>query len=707
MRTRRNATPLARWLVAAAGVLSMAAPALSHADDATPSPSPSANVPLDPVRVIFDEITPKAPSSKDKLRIAGRITAVGHVVDEVSIRVRIGPVLSRFDLHLQEVTPASPSGFAGTPVAGPGHLESGETGQFRIQVPLRLAPYLSRDGVHALEVEAQARLDGAADPVVVGRGDSFLPVFSDTALTPTRIAWAVTVAASTPQAQPDSALTDSHLVGLVGPNGRLTRLLTAAVDAKSSVQGAAAPPVTFVVDADLLRALHRAAIGSYKAHGSTRALPRSESAAQFLSTLAHNVTRDQLVSLATADADIVSLAEAGLGGEALTAIQDGRAGVADILGTRPRVDVVMPPSGQLPSSILDLMRSHGITTVLLDEPTFPPEPNLSYTPTALAQIQTTPGQLHAAVADQALSDLVAKGESSAPTPRMAEQLFLAETAMITSQRPAVPQSLLVKTPRTWEPGNRYGRAVIADSTTMPWLTGASVDDLLAGRDDTSVRTAAGAAPTTELLPKDVLVSDAQARATLHDFSSVFAALARKETITTPASQALFAAESAMWRSDVSTAIVRNQEATAEVDRLKGSVRAAAPRVVTLTNASSPIPVTVINELDLPVSVMLRIEATNRTRLRSNYSQPVKLAAHAKLRVDVPVHVETSGTFPVTVSAETPTGQPLGVPVRFVVRSAAYGALALWITGGALAVLLIAVATRAVRRLTSRGRAAAS
>ena len=91
----------------------------------------------------------------------------------------------------------------------------------------------------------------------------------------------------------------------------------------------------------------------------------------------------------------------------------------------------------------------------------------------------------------------------------------------------------------------------------------------------------------------------------------------KQTVTTPGERALYAAESADWRNDVSTAITRSQLASKGLTRLRESIRAAVPRVITLTSATSPIPVTLINELDLPVSVLLRIQATTRTRLRSD------------------------------------------------------------------------------------------
>jgi hypothetical protein len=81
-----------------------------------------------------------------------------------------------------------------------------------------------------------------------------------------------------------------------------------------------------------------------------------------------------------------------------------------------------------------------------------------------------------------------------------------------------------------------------------------------------------------------------------------------------------------------------------------------------------------------------------------------IAAHRQVPVDIRATALTSGVFPLTVTLYTPTGQRYGTSVRLYVRSTAYGATALLITGGATAVLLLTVVGRLVRRARAARRA---
>lgn len=684
--------------MAAAACLSGTAFAASPAPTAPASVTPT---PASPVTVLFDVITPKAPTRTDVLHLSGRLVAGATAVDSLNLRVLIGLPLARFDLHQLEQTPESPPGIIGTVHDGPSHINAGATAKFTLDVPLESAPYLSQDGVHALELEVQGTEEGAAPsdtPIVLGKGDTFLPVFSTTLSDPTHIVWGVKFQ-DRPQSAPASSITDASILGLVGTQGRLSRLLTAT----KAPTGSGSNPVVYIVDADLLRALNQASTGPWKVEGDKSSRPANPAAAGFLTALSRSVTQSDLVAEPSSNADVVSLADAGLDGEATAALASGKQGVAQILGVTPRSDVFAPAGGEISTTSLAYLAGAKVSTILLNEAAFPPDDNLTFTPSALAQITTDTTPVSTLVADQALNDLVAKGEHSAPTPRMAEQLFLAETAAITAQRPAIAQSLLVLTPDQWDPGTRFGKAAIADSTQVPWLTPSSINDATNGDPETEYRQSPQTTISDPLAP-DLLNQVARARAALQQFSAVISD-PKHQTITSLENDALFAAESADWRGQPDAQNDRTNLALAAISQLKNDVRVAAPRSVTLTNASSPIPVTVINDLSVGVSVTVHIQAANRTRLGSSrgYSLPVTLPAKSRKRVDIPVKVESSGTFPVSVSVETNAGQTVSDPVDFVVRSAAYGKIALFITGGAFIVLIIAVIARAIRRISRHRR----
>src|ERR1700712_5656207 len=121
----------ARVLAASGAFLLTCLTGVSFADDPSPSPSPT-TAPL-PVRVLIDEITPKAPTRTDTLHLSGRLIAGSSALDDLNLRVLIGPTLARFDLHMLEQTPRSPAGLAGTVVnAHQSHLDAGASERFTL-----------------------------------------------------------------------------------------------------------------------------------------------------------------------------------------------------------------------------------------------------------------------------------------------------------------------------------------------------------------------------------------------------------------------------------------------------------------------------------------------------------------------------------------------------------------------------------------------
>lgn len=704
----------------------LAATTAKAASDPVPSPtgnptgnptgsasgSPTAGPVTSTVVVLIDTLTPVAPRPTDTLRLAGRLLNTGDAtVANISLQLRFGPVLSRFDLHRLRVAPETPAGFAGSAQPGPPALLPHATSTFAVDVPVSKLPYLSADGVHALRIEVHGSV-GAATDIEVGDGDTFVPMFATPPHAPTRIAWVIPVVAA-PVLAADGALVDAALPLDLAANGRLSRILAAAAPPSAA-------PVTWAVDPMTVQIADHVSRAPYQVHTSNglRTVPADPAAARWLSRLRTLLTSGNLLTLPYADVDLVGLAANNQLSDAVDAFALGRETLASLLRFRGATTDAWPADGVLSQPAADFLAGHGFTSVLLSDAALPPTLNLPYTPTAIGDLPAGGRTLTAYVADGGLSALVSAGSAAAATPRMAEQLFLAETAMITSQRPSAGQDLVVLPPRNWDPGTSYGRAVLADSSHVPWLKAVGLGVLTRDPRDFGARQpltfppalsadasgAAAAAPSPDPLPADLLDSVSATRSALRDLATVFlppATPAGSKTaaaLTAPVEAALFGAESAAWRTDVASGYTLAQDAEVATERLRGKVRATAARVLTLTSASSPIPVTLVNDLPVDVRVTLFIEAVNRAKLASTYRQAVSLPAGAKLRVNIPVHVESAGTFTVLVSVLTRSGKPLGIPQQFIIRSAAYGRVALILTMGALGLLVIAILLRAVRRL---------
>jgi len=124
----------------------------------------------------------------------------------------------------------------------------------------------------------------------------------------------------------------------------------------------------------------------------------------------------------------------------------------------------------------------------------------------------------------------------------------------------------------------------------------------------------------------------------------------------------------------------------------------------LTSHTGTVPVTVSNDLDSPVRIVVEIEPDQHLVVKSGRAVRT-IAAHRQVPVDVRATAQTSGVFTLTVRLATPPplSRHYGPAVPLRIRSTAYGSTALLITGGATAVLLLTVVVRLVRRARSARR----
>jgi hypothetical protein len=166
--------------------------------------------------------------------------------------------------------------------------------------------------------------------------------------------------------------------------------------------------------------------------------------------------------------------------------------------------------------------------------------------------------------------------------------------------------------------------------------------------------------------------------------------------------------------DLSSALRTDPERDVELSDDLATVDAAMNQVhiasadgsfVTLTSHRGSVPVSITNNLDTNVTVVLQVERNQRLQLSRGGQVTEQIPAHQQVSVNVQAAAKTSGVFPLRVRLLTPGGAPYGRSVRLNVRSTVYGTITLVITGAAMAALLIAVAVRLVRRAVASRRPA--
>jgi hypothetical protein len=122
-----------------------------------------------------------------------------------------------------------------------------------------------------------------------------------------------------------------------------------------------------------------------------------------------------------------------------------------------------------------------------------------------------------------------------------------------------------------------------------------------------------------------------------------------------------------------------------------------PGNFTFSSRSGTLALTVVNDLDQPVEVVLELDPQNR-RLQLEPLEPLQIGAGSKRQVEVNAQAVAPGTVFVRAQLRTPAGREYGQPVQLRIRITEYGTVALYITFGAAALLFLAAGVQVARRV---------
>jgi hypothetical protein len=385
------------------------------------------------------------------------------------------------------------------------------------------------------------------------------------------------------------------------------------------------------------------------------------------------------------------------------------------LGVAPRTDLAWPADGVVRTDTLATLQGAGVDSLVLSEASVS-EPDGAVastggTATSRVMADTDTGQLTTLVADPLLGDVLSDADTAVGGQRAAEQRFLAELAVITSQAErdaaaggtATPTVLVVPR-RLVDVSPVAASALMADTVQQPWLSTASLDQLAAGP-----TAAAGDLVTstdTGQLAGSALREVADAIAVRDDFAA--AVVDDPDTVLAPYDAAIARATATAWRTDTAGFAAVAGDLRATLDRLREQVSLVEPADGTYSLASSdaPLVLTVANDLPFAVQVRVRLETVANAGLTTPDGELQTLAPGLRTPLEVPVQVRQSGSFAVTATITTPDGGELGRPVQLQIKSTVYGTVTVAITIGAAALLALLFLRRLVlfvlRRRRGRG-----
>ncbi|GAA4288177.1 DUF6049 family protein [Georgenia daeguensis] len=672
----------------------------------------------------------------------GQTLTVRGTVENTSEEDAADPVLR---LRLQRYTPVSrtalqrwmePGSFSTTVVLAREELEelpAGASATFSVEIApeeLGLSESSTAWGPHGVEVA----VDDTAGAGLAGADRSLLLWYPDVEVQPTPVSVLVPV---TPTA---AERTDASLAGTAVGDASAPRLLELlrAVDR---------PGVTAAVDGSLLAVPASeagTALGSGAAAGGAAAAgsdggpddaagadptqapqtaappdepdePAGRPAATGWSALLDAVAAmgqgegREVAVLPSADADVAALAHTGSHARLEETVTEA-AEAAEAAGLGDAPTLTWPATAYPDLDTVAAGDAAGTDAAVLPVTAATPLDELTYTPEGRADLviadgaagsHTVPAVLvddrASAVLEGRMLPRAGTGEDTAVDldPLDARQLLLADTAVISRERPSDPRAVVLALPRDHATDVEDLADNLETLLGAPWVEPTALSDVVAREAPELER---GTLPETQVDPDEIGSGQLAAMdATVARARSFASVTASPEQVVEPVVDALGPALSSAWREDPAGRAALLDRVAADVTALDGQLSALESSTLNVINSSAELPVHVRNDLPTDVTVQVALEPSDQ---RLEVPEPVTLTvpAASQATASVPVRALGSGDVNVAVELLTPDGRPVGTPADLRVRARPdWENVGTAVVAGVLAVMLVVGLVRTVRR----------
>lgn len=662
------------------GLLMPAGPAA-----AADPPVPAA--PEGTVELVVEKISPAVLKPNSKLTVSGRVFNRGTTPlrdGEVSLDLRRRPFTYRAELAAaaDNRTPLR-GGSEIDDVALPGkEVAPGTEARWKFTVKAKDLK-LPGNGVYPLSV----RLTGANRSV--DARTTFLPYLPEPkGYTPTKISWLWPMIGD-PVRDATGAFPAESPYGDFGASSRLGDLSAAAGD----------HPVAWVIDPQILDDA-RTLAGPHRRRSGEKTVkaPAEENAQRWLSGLRAQLTGKPVAAIPYADPDLLGLIEAGSAAIVDRALARSRAATTALLGRQSDTTVIWPPGGVADTATLAELRRLGARTVVLSGAQFPVLDSLSYTPTGRAAVATENGDLEVLIADSGLTQVLDRDLRAPGVFALAQQQLLAETALITLERPNAARAVLMAPPRRWNPPPGTAARLLDAFAAAPWLRAAGLDSFS--------RTEVPA----ELVGAEIVDRPADAVRTLRptyaqsllgvaeDADDVRSVLSEDGSLVDEHEGALLRAASVVWTGDSSGAWAYLRAVRQWVRADRDKVKIIGRNLVTLSGSRGTIPVTIQNGLPEAIRIRPTITPLVSGRLRVRSPELLTIAAGRNRSVSIPAEASANGITRVRVELRDAAGDPYGRPTDLRVNVTNYGSVGLIVVLGGGGLLFAVAIVRNIRRV---------
>ena len=527
----------------------------------------------------------------------------------------------------------------------------------------------------------------AMDLRVLG-GDNrqvLLPLWRAGASKPLSVVTLMTLAA-TPTKVGDDTFTNDAGVEQFSTEGNLLAVLRGAADAQG---------VSWLLDPDTVVSAQALADGGTvlnpERHGSRGEV--SAGASQWLAELAPATTGDPVYLTNYAGADISGLVKHRLFGVAQAALRQS-AETRELIGRADLATAVVARSGDFTDRTWAWLASQPVYLNVLSSQRWVADSN-TYTPSGVV---TDPNGELALVVDRPASRALTLSMRSNSHTAVYRQSLYADLLITALERPN-DQRVLALLPRVVTEGlDAEATAAALEALRLPWVKATLPAAAIAAgatTDRTRITEPIGAA-FNDRFASSIRKFDQRRRA----LTTLIGETAHN--------RALMAAELRVASSLYTAATQRYQlraNSFGELGLVERAVRIVSSGSVVFPGESGVVPITILNDLDVPVSVELVATGLPAVRVQPAEVDTIEIGAGKRKSIEIPTKLIGSDTAFVQLQLMTTDGRKLGELVTIEVASSAYSRAAAVFVGVAFALLLALIVVNTVRRVRVRRREA--
>ena len=660
------------------------------------------------VSVTITAVTPQILRPGDDLTVTATAT---NTSTQTIQQPRAAVLLSRTSLStrysLDAWASADPTSSAGTSlrsVAIPGQLDPGASATVQITVPaasLGLSAQTSQWGARGLALQvldSWSRVGIARTFALWLPGDQPARTSVSVLVPLTRDSADLAAEASAAIAAPSQpTATDTGGTGSSGDTS--TAGSTSPGSGGTPTDGTTATPGAAATFAPTGRLASLVALSAHRPGVSWAVDPALVDAARgagtggsgWLTALDAGAAQRDVFALPYADPDLAALAHAG---------ETSLAQQADTLTsalpwvneTGALTGLQLAPDGTTDAATVDLAAQLGASAVVVDPSALAPT-ELTYTPSSRATVHTPSGSVAALVPDATLSDLLRAPAGSSPA--VAAQRILAETAVITRERPGEERHVLATVGRDWTPVAAVAAAQLDALASAPWVVMEPLSKLIS---TTSPGVERASLPTRVADPSELQAPDVATIASAQRALVTFASIVHNPAaLLDGVQESVLGPLSVGWRGDTASRASAMATLLTDLRAQRTGLSIIKGSNVTLISQSSEVPISVRNTLDQDATVTLRLKPRNSC-LAVPHAPTVTVPAHQTVSFRVPFDAVASCNVVVDVSLLTADGTPVADSTQFTVRvHADWENVGTAVAAGLLALGLVVGLWRTVRR----------